>query len=221
MLLDIWGYEAHVAHDGERALALARDVAPEVVVADIGLPDMDGVELARTIRALVVGDPPFLIALTGRRAEEIARLGVFDHVLRKPVDIPALERVLHDRSPHRARVALNQLGSGPRWTSHAGPPADVSRTRPSVGSTEIWIVDPREDFSMTSRRRTHQAGPRIFQRCPGLGAVRRLGGDRQPAYGEDGLEMRRDALDERGDADVGLRVDRWQRLYGERQQRAH
>lgn len=97
VLFDIWGYEAHVAHDGAQALVLARDVAPEVVVADIGLPDVDGVELARTIRTLVVGGPPFLIALTGRRTEEVARLGVFDHVLRKPVDIPALERVLHDR----------------------------------------------------------------------------------------------------------------------------
>ena len=66
VLLDIWGYEAHVAHDGARALALARDVAPEVVVADIGLPDVDGVEVARRIRTLVAGGPPFLIALTGQ-----------------------------------------------------------------------------------------------------------------------------------------------------------
>lgn len=102
VLLDIWGYEAHVAHDGARALALAREVAPEVVVADLGLPDVDGVELARTIRTLVSTGPPFLIALTGRRAEEVLRLGVFDHVLRKPVDVPALERVLQD---HRGFVA--------------------------------------------------------------------------------------------------------------------
>ena len=98
VLLDIWGYEAHVAHDGGGALALARDVAPEVVVADIGLPGMDGIELARAIRTLVTSNPPFLIALTGRRVEEIAQLGVFDHVLRKPVDVQELERVLHDRS---------------------------------------------------------------------------------------------------------------------------
>lgn len=103
VLLDIWGYEAHVAHDGARAIALARDVAPEVVVADLGLPDVDGVELVRTIRTLLATDPPFLIALTGRRAEEVLRLGVFDHVLRKPVDIPALERVLQERRALTAR----------------------------------------------------------------------------------------------------------------------
>lgn len=103
VLLDIWGYEAHVAHDGARAIALARDVEPEVVVADLGLPDMDGVELARTLRTLVSTGPPFLIALTGRRTEEVQRLGVFDHVLGKPVDVPALERVLQERRVLAAR----------------------------------------------------------------------------------------------------------------------
>ena len=152
--------------------------------------------------------------------EEVARLGVFDQVLRKPVDIPTLERVLHDRrGALRARVALNQLASGPRSTSYTGPPADVSRTRWRVLSTDIWIVDPRGDFSTTSRSAAHQADTRIFQRRPRLEAVRRLGGDRQPACGEDGLQMRSDALDERGDARRRSSASTGGRgLHGERQQ---
>jgi CheY-like chemotaxis protein len=58
------------AHDGPSALAVAQSFQPEVVLLDIGLPGMDGWEVARRLKAEAVGKPPFLIAVTGYGREE-------------------------------------------------------------------------------------------------------------------------------------------------------
>ena len=50
-LLKTWGHEVYVAHDGPAALEAARAHAPELVLLDIGLPGMDGHEVARRLRA--------------------------------------------------------------------------------------------------------------------------------------------------------------------------
>ena len=49
--LGLWGYETLRAHDGETAVAVALEKAPDVVVLDIGLPGLDGFEIARRLRA--------------------------------------------------------------------------------------------------------------------------------------------------------------------------
>ena len=54
MLLEHGGHEVRVAHDGHKALQMARSLLPEFVFLDLGLPDMDGLELARYIRELSV-----------------------------------------------------------------------------------------------------------------------------------------------------------------------
>jgi DNA-binding response OmpR family regulator len=94
-LMALWGYEPHVAGDGRRALELVEAVDPHVVIADIGLPGMDGHELARRIRRGSGGSDIFLVALSGASDEDGAYTeSGFDHRLVKPVDLDILERLL-------------------------------------------------------------------------------------------------------------------------------
>ena len=95
-LLAIWGFETHVAPSGETALQLVEEVEPQVVLSDIGLPGMDGYELARLIRHK--GDTDMLmVALTGSdEAVDFVAAG-FDHRLVKPIDLDVLQRLLETR----------------------------------------------------------------------------------------------------------------------------
>jgi PAS domain S-box-containing protein len=91
--LSTLGHEAAIAHDGMAALDLARSFQPDIAVLDIGLPRMDGYELARQLRALPGGDELRLIAVTGY-GQEADRVRVheagFDHHLVKPIALDAL-----------------------------------------------------------------------------------------------------------------------------------
>ncbi|MFO7178867.1 MAG: ATP-binding protein [Pseudomonadota bacterium] len=102
--LSALGHEVRVAHDGPHALAVAREFQPEAAVLDIGLPVMDGYELARGLCALLP-QRPRLIALTGYGQDsdrERARGAGFDLHLVKPVDLNDLVRHLAE-TPHAAR----------------------------------------------------------------------------------------------------------------------
>ncbi len=97
MLLRMMGHEAMSAHSGQSALERAAELCPEVVLLDIGMPGMNGYEVARRLRALPGMDRPLLVALTGwgaaedrRRAEEAG----FDLHLTKPADLGELEEIL-------------------------------------------------------------------------------------------------------------------------------
>jgi CheY-like chemotaxis protein len=95
-LLETLGHTVAVAVDGEEGIDRALTLRPEVALIDIGLPGVDGFEVARRIRA-VVGSQMFLIALTGYgqpedRARAIA--AGFDVHLTKPMDLDALESLL-------------------------------------------------------------------------------------------------------------------------------
>jgi CheY-like chemotaxis protein len=96
-LLAIWGYEPHVARDGERALEMVAAVDPQIIVSDIGLPGMDGYEFARRVRA-DRGSEIVLVALTGSVDDDEFDDSGFDHQLVKPVDLDALERLLETES---------------------------------------------------------------------------------------------------------------------------
>jgi two-component system CheB/CheR fusion protein len=94
-LLELDGHHVQAAADGPQGLELARTEPPEIVLIDIGLPGMDGFEVARRMRAL--GDPVVLVALTGygqpedrRRTQEAG----FDAHLVKPVDPTDLTHAL-------------------------------------------------------------------------------------------------------------------------------
>ncbi len=90
------GHEVVLAHDGEEGVAKARALKPDVVICDIGLPGLDGYEVARRIRADRALSP-ILIALTGYALPEDQAKALeagFHRHLAKPFDIAALEAVL-------------------------------------------------------------------------------------------------------------------------------
>ena len=96
MLLELDGHVVEAAAEGVQALEIVRDKDPDVALVDIGLPGIDGYEVARRARA-VDARRPLLIALTGygqpedrRRATEAG----FDSMLVKPVDPTALSDLL-------------------------------------------------------------------------------------------------------------------------------
>ncbi|HEV2845251.1 MAG TPA: response regulator, partial [Thermoanaerobaculia bacterium] len=100
-LLRMWGHDVHIAHDGASALRTAQEVRPDVLLLDIGLPGMDGYEVARRLRATPGFEETRLIALTGYGQEadrQRASQAGFDHHLVKPV---ALERLREILSPPR------------------------------------------------------------------------------------------------------------------------
>ena len=87
MLLQIYGHDARVANDGPAGLELALEFQPHVVVLDIGLPGMDGYEVARRLRERQPAT--MLIALTGYGGPEDRQRAIeagFDRHLVKPVD---------------------------------------------------------------------------------------------------------------------------------------
>jgi PAS domain S-box-containing protein len=107
-LLDAFGHEVVVKHDAQAALLAATATAPDVYILDIGLPDMDGYELARRLRARPECARATLIALTGYGQPNDRSMGKtagFDHYLVKPVDIEKLAQLLaNDSRQGRAQV---------------------------------------------------------------------------------------------------------------------
>ena len=98
MVFENLGYEVLVEHDPHSALRVAAGRMPDVCILDIGLPDMDGNELARRLRAQPGTERALLIAVTGYgrpRDRERALEAGFDHHLVKPVDLRRLIELLN------------------------------------------------------------------------------------------------------------------------------
>lgn len=97
-LLKDAGHEVEYAINGRAALEIAVRQRPQIVFVDIGLPDYDGVDLARDLRRLPGLGEARVVAVTGRASEDEARaLAAGCHrFLRKPVDPAHLERLIHD-----------------------------------------------------------------------------------------------------------------------------
>lgn len=97
ILLRLYGYEVDVAADGPSALQAVRVNEPDVVLVDIGLPKMDGWQLAKQIREHDARKRPLLIAVTGygTQADRLhsGEAGIDLHLL-KPVDMTHLDRLL-------------------------------------------------------------------------------------------------------------------------------
>lgn len=97
LFLSTVGHQSRVAYEGHSALKIAAEAAPHVLLLDIGLPDIDGYELARRIRALPETVNATLIALTGYGQpadHECSIAAGFDYHLTKPVDANTLLRLL-------------------------------------------------------------------------------------------------------------------------------
>ncbi len=88
LLLELDGHDVRAAHDGAAALRVSEEFAPDIVILDIGLPGMDGYEVARRLRARPDGSHTTIIALTGYGLEEDRRRSFaagFDHHVVKPI----------------------------------------------------------------------------------------------------------------------------------------
>jgi len=100
-MLELEGHRVRVAADGAAGLEAVRQASPEIALIDIGLPKMDGYELARHIRAEVdIARQPYLVAVTGYGLPEDrnrTREAGFDLHLVKPVDAATLAAVLQHR----------------------------------------------------------------------------------------------------------------------------
>jgi PAS domain S-box-containing protein len=95
------GHETRTAFTGPDAVAAAAEFLPEVVLLDIGLPGMDGFEVARRLRAMPALAGAFLVAMTGYGSDEDraqARAAGFDEYFVKPVDLDLLREKLRSRA---------------------------------------------------------------------------------------------------------------------------
>lgn len=96
-LLTHFGYQVETASSGTEGIELARELRPNVVLCDIGLPGRDGYAVARALRADPVTQSSYLIAQSGYGQEEDLRKSHeagFDLHLTKPVDFTELNRIL-------------------------------------------------------------------------------------------------------------------------------
>jgi len=107
-LLEIFGHQAELAYSGSAGVALARRRRPDVVLCDIGLPEMDGYAVARELRADPSTAPIHLVALTGygrdTDRDRAAEAG-FDLHLVKPVGPELLQSLLAGIAEGGSRLA--------------------------------------------------------------------------------------------------------------------
>jgi len=116
-LLDHEGHEVYEAADGATGVERALHLAPDVALVDLGLPGVDGLEVARRVRESDGGDRVFLVAVTGygqaRDRRETLDAG-FDVHLVKPVEIDRLKDVLALAADRATRRAAGVRGGLPR-----------------------------------------------------------------------------------------------------------
>jgi signal transduction histidine kinase/CheY-like chemotaxis protein len=96
-LLSLLGHEIQTAHDGEQAVEVAKAFEPDLILMDIGMPKVDGLEATRRIRQLPLRKRPLIAALTGW-GQDADRKGSseagIDRHLVKPVDLEAVQQLL-------------------------------------------------------------------------------------------------------------------------------
>jgi len=111
MFLKFLGASVHVVYDGASAIEAVVKFQPETVLLDIGMPLLDGYEVAKRLREVPEGRELLLVAMTGWGQEEDKRrtaLAGFNHHLVKPVDPVKLEKLLAEYSPRSTgeRIAV-------------------------------------------------------------------------------------------------------------------
>ena len=129
LVLKMSGYAVEVAHGGSQVLELANRTRPDIFLLDIGMPDMNGHELARRIRQEAWGRDALLVALTGWGQEEDRERSHgagFDHHLTKPVDPDQLAHII----AAFAQQAQNHRSPGSAAPKVSLPAADAAGADP-------------------------------------------------------------------------------------------
>jgi CheY-like chemotaxis protein len=109
-VLGVYGYGVHVARDGEEALRLAREERPDVVLLDIGLPRMDGCEVAVRLCG-TLDRRPLLVAVTGyTHLRDRCRAAGINHYFIKPADPSELDTLLR---AHAATLVIGRPSTAP------------------------------------------------------------------------------------------------------------
>jgi two-component system CheB/CheR fusion protein len=128
MLLDSLGHRTRLVMNGHEALAASDEWSPEVVFLDIGLPEMDGYEVAAELRRRSLDPPPRLVAVTGYgqdsdRAKSL-RAGFDDHLV-KPAAFAAIEAIVATvPAAERESGPAGERASDPTATAPEAPPAE-------------------------------------------------------------------------------------------------
>jgi PAS domain S-box-containing protein len=102
-----WGHQVQVAYDGMSALRMAREFKPDAALLDIGLPLLNGYEVARQLRTLPGGETMLLVAVSGYAQEEDQQRSMeagIAHHFAKPVDLDLLNRLLARPEPATSGV---------------------------------------------------------------------------------------------------------------------
>jgi CheY-like chemotaxis protein len=121
VLLELWGYDVTVAHDGRAALSAISELRPDVALIDLSMPQLDGLEVARRVRAGIDPHAVRLIAMTGMADQSdylLTGAAGFDLHLVKPID------------PQVLRALLPAPGQEPEQS--AGLAASADGRRPAV-----------------------------------------------------------------------------------------
>jgi two-component system OmpR family response regulator len=103
-LFALWDHDVRIAHSGPEALKLATEDPPDVVLLDIGLPEMDGYEVARHLRQDPRTKDAMLIAISGYGQQQdlqLSREAGFDKHLTKPVNMEKLNDLLIEKMKAR------------------------------------------------------------------------------------------------------------------------
>ncbi|MBI3224621.1 MAG: response regulator transcription factor [Mycolicibacterium cosmeticum] len=127
------GFEVHTAHDGPAGLAKARDVDPDVVVLDVGLPGMDGFEVCRQLRGF---SDAYVVMLTARDTEVDTVVGL---------SVGADDYVTKPFSPRELVARVQAMLRRPRRdtrgrdTAPEHPPREIGGLRVDLGSREVHV----------------------------------------------------------------------------------
>jgi DNA-binding response OmpR family regulator len=154
------GYEVHSAVDGEQGLAAARDGRLDLIVLDLMLPAMSGLEVLRTLRAEAIDTPVVILSAKGGEVDRVVGLKVgADDYIAKPFSRPELlariETVLR-----RQRRAERGVGERQEETRIGQLTIDMGRRQASFGAESLHLTT--KEFDLLAHLATHPG--RIFTR---------------------------------------------------------
>jgi CheY-like chemotaxis protein len=178
-LLSEQGHQVDVAGDGQAAIQRVRAQRPDVVLMDIGLPGLDGYEVARRLREQEGLTDALLVAVSGYgqlRDRLRSREAGFDDHLLKPIDYERLAPLLARCKPRPARGAAEQPGDRPPAPPPEGagrPPASsAAATRTDKPSYRVLLIDDSEPVAQVSREVLQAEGHEVIVAHDGPAAVR-------------------------------------------------